>query len=88
MNINSFVKVLESADCKELGGFRCFIVRWDQFHELLDQIETIPQSSAMLLEKHGYENFDIKLSSVEEGTYYVCTKAEPILDALWAKKEQ
>jgi hypothetical protein len=88
MNINAFVKVLESAECKEIEGLRCFIVRWDQFHELMEQIDVLPRTSDMLTRRHEYENFEIKLSSIEKGTYFICAKSEPILDALWEQKEK
>ena len=92
MNVAAIVKTLEKADCKQMDGLNCFILSWEDFQEIFDRVfgENAPHqsivSSAALTKNYGFENFELRLSSLEEGRYFVCALSEPALDVLWEKK--
>ena len=86
MNVLQVAKILETAKCKEFEGLKCFIVSLEQFGEINDQMEGTYYSSDLLTKKYNLENFELRLSSAEEGQYFLCTEAQPVLDGLWAKK--
>jgi hypothetical protein len=86
MNISAVTKILEGAQCKEIEGRKCFVVSLAEFGDLADRFDGQIRSDRILTNTHGLENFELRLSSLEEGTYFVCAKSEPALDALWNKK--
>lgn len=86
MNIAHVTKILETAICKELEGLKCFIVSLDQFSEITEQMEGNVYQSGALTRKHNLENVEFRLSSVEEGRYFLCCESRPVLDALWSRK--
>ena len=86
MNISKVSKILESATCREIDGLKCFIVTLDQFSEITDKMEGQIFQSDILTKKHGFENVELRLSSLEEGTYFLCAESTPILDLFWKNK--
>jgi hypothetical protein len=86
VNVSLVTKILEKAECKEIEGFRCFVVPWGDFQDIFERLEGPVFTQDVLTRKHEMENFELRLSSLEEGKYYVCAKSEPVLDELWKKK--
>lgn len=92
MNIERIVKLLENSECKQLEGLNCFIVPMNEFFEIMAELRgvwTPPNglpSRDILTRRHQLENFELCLSSVEKGKYYVCAKSTPVLDELWEKR--
>jgi hypothetical protein len=86
MNISAITNLLQTGECREIEGFRCFIVPWSTFSDIFERLNEPTSTVEVLSKKYGYENFELRLSSLEQGTYYVCAKSEPELDILWNKK--
>jgi hypothetical protein len=86
MNISAVTKILESATCREIEGLKCFIVTLDQFSQITDTLQGPIFQSDILTKKHGFENCELRLSSLEEGKYFLCAESTPILDLYWKNK--
>jgi hypothetical protein len=86
MNVSFVTKILETAECLDYGGYKCFLVSLEQFSEVVERLEGQVFENKVLTTKHHLENVEIRLSSVQEGSYYLVAKSEPILDTLWKKK--
>lgn len=84
MKIEHITNAIERGECKEIAGRRCFIVNYSDFMAILDEFNDV-RTSDLLARQHGLENFELRLSSLEEGNYYLCTKSKPVLDDLWKK---
>jgi hypothetical protein len=86
MNVDRIVRAIEEGECKEIGGLRCFVITTPAFMAILNDMENHAIFvNETLVRQHGLENFELRLSSIEEGRYYLCTKSVPILDGLWKK---
>jgi len=88
MNISNVSKILKTAQCKEIEGLKCFIVSLDQFSEITDDLQGQIFQSDILTKKHGLENVELRLSSLEEGHYFLCAESRPVLDILWEEKNK
>lgn len=86
MNIDRITRAIEEGECREINGVRCFVIDPQAFMAVLDEIpHEALRVNDTIIRQHGIENFELRLSSIEEGTYFLCTKSAPILDELWKK---
>lgn len=91
MNVHRIAEMLKDAECHKIEGLKCFVVSWPDFEDLYEVVFGSHSLrgfyySEDLARKHQLDNFEIRLSSKQEGTYYICSKGEPVLDELWKKK--
>ena len=84
------IEILRSAEVKEVAEKRCLIIPRSLFWEalaLMAQAGMDARGDDALTRKHMLDNFELILTFSDKHPYYVCTKSEPIIDAMWEAKK-
>lgn len=87
--LQRILKMLSSAKQTNLGQFRCFVLPWSEFLECFDlcrQCDFIADENNQIA-KNGFNNFGLAISVADKNTYWICTKSEVILDAVWKENK-
>jgi hypothetical protein len=77
--------VQDKAQAKEISGLRCFVLPRKDFYRIAVYFSggTAPHPDLL---RAGYEGYEFRASPLDEQTYFLCTKAESVLDEIWKDK--